>query len=115
MPLDAGFLAMLTMQGVWEGTADADKWGNEQWKAPVPIKCFITEQTVGWGRDDGNNQQERRQVVSMTIITDALGIELGDKITAGGHTVYVTAVDTPKDEVGVDLMHTLSTSTEKEG
>ena len=72
-------------------------------------------EATSWGSQDGQGQQQRKQVTTMSLITDALGIKLGDKITVGGQTVYVTSVDTPKDEVGIDLMHTITTSTEKEG
>lgn len=114
MPLDAGFLSMLTMSAMWEAQGVTDQWGNEGYEAPVAIKCFVTEQNTNWGSEEFQKKQHR-QVRTMTIITDAVGISVGDKVVFDGTDFWVTNVDTPKDEVGVDLMHTISCTTEKEG
>lgn len=115
MPLDAGFLAMLTTPGVWTPRGTQDQWGNEVEGTPVPIKCFVSSQATTFGQDDDQNRQDNTKVTTMEIITDAVGISLKDKITVGGKSVYVDSVDTPKDELGVDLMHQITASTTERG
>lgn len=115
MPLDAGFLSMLTTTATWTPRQGQDSWGNETEGTPVQIQCFVTSQTVGFGTDDGQNRLENTRVTTMEIITDAVGISLKDKITVGGTTVYVDSVDTPKDGLGVDLLHTVTASTTERG
>jgi hypothetical protein len=114
MGLDAGFLSMLTMSATWEAQGVADQWGNEEFNEPVTIKCFVTVQRKDWGTE-AFQQKHHRQVTTMEIITDAVGITNGDKINIDSKTLWVTNVDTPKDEFGTDLMHTISCTTEREG
>ena len=114
MPLDAGFLEMLTATCIWEGNNGQDVWGNEQYSPPITLCCFVTNQTSDFGTDDGQERQENVRVTSMTIITDAVGVGLKDRFNVSGRILYVDHVDTPKDEYGVDLMHTITaTSTER--
>lgn len=115
MPLDAGYLAMLTTSATWEHKqSSTDQWGNEQYSSPETIKCFVTSQNTVLGRAE-QGQVEGEEVTTMSVITDALGITPKDRLVISGKSVYVVDVDTPKDEVGVDLMHTLNVTTAKKG
>lgn len=116
MPLDAGFLAMLTMAGVWTPATGTDMWGNETLGAPVAVKCFVTSQTAAFGSEDGHGTQETKSVVRAEVITDFLGINVGDRFALPTGVVgYVTAVDTPMDENGINLMHTITVGSSKKG
>ena len=115
MPLDAGFLEMLTMRADWYRSTGKDQWGNETYAAPVTEECFLISQVKKYGSDDGQNRQEGESLVEVEIIFDAVGIGLNDKVVLGGVTYWVTNVDTPKDEQGVDLMHTVTAQNTRKG
>lgn len=115
MPLDEGFLAMLTATATWEPNTGKDTWGNEQYGPPQTVVTAVTSQTKEFGGEDGQSKQDGPVVTTMELITDSVGIALKDRITVSGAVLYVTHVDTPKDELGVDLMHTVTASSTEKG
>jgi hypothetical protein len=117
MGLDAGFLSMLTMRMTWEARTGKDQWGNETYAPPVPNQpCFVTSQGWSAGAADAHHKSEGDDVLRVELIADAIGVKINDRLTIpGGRIVYVTGVDTPQDEVGNDLMHTLTAETDQKG
>lgn len=117
MGLDAGFLSLLTMRMTWEAHAGRDTWGNETYAPSVPnTPCFVTSQSWGFGAEDGHNKAEGDDVLRVEVLTDAIGVKIKDRLTLpGGRIVYVTSVDTPQDEQGNDLMHTIGAETAQKG
>ena len=115
MPLSAGFRAMLDTTVSWVQRNGTDQWGNESYSSPKDIPCFITGQNTTFGTDEAGNQQHNITVTNVEVITDAEGISPRDKFVLGDRTFYVSDVDTPKDAVGVDLMHTVRASSVEKG
>ena len=115
MPLPQDFLSMLTTDALWHQRIASDQWGNESWADPVPIKCYMSAQGISFGSQDGHQKQDGTEVITGSVITDAIGARLRDGITVAGVIHYVVGIDTPKDERGIDLMHTLSVTTELKG
>lgn len=117
MGLDAGFISLLTMRMSWEANTGRDQWGNETYAAAVPnTPCFVTSQTSDFGSHDGQNKSEGDTVTRVEVLTDALGVKIKDRLTLpNGKVVFVTNVDTPQDESGADLMHTINAETAQKG
>lgn len=109
------FYEMLTHTAVLERNTGPDQWGNETYAAPEQIKCFILDQGLSFGTDDGQDKQDQKQVGDIEILTDGVGINLTDKITFDTTTIVVTRVSTPKDENGYDVIHTVTGTTAKRG
>jgi hypothetical protein len=117
MGLDAGFLAMLTMRMTWEPHTGRDTWGNETYGVPVPnTPCFVSSQAYDFGGQDNHHKAEGDSVLRVEVIADAIGVKIKDRLTLpGNRVVYVTGVDTPQDEQGNDLMHTIRAETAQKG
>lgn len=117
MGLDAGFVSLLSMRMTWEANDGQDQWGNESYATPVlAVPCFVTSQASDFGGDDGQNKSEGPTVTRVEVLTDAVGINVKDKLTLpNGKIVFVTNVDTPQDESGADLMHTITAETAQKG
>lgn len=115
MPLDAGFLSLLTAVVTVEGFTGEDTWGNATFSAPRQEKAFIDPVTSTLGSTDGDKQESR--VVNRTTITmDFVGIRPGDRITLPGGTItYVVEVRTDKDEVGANLYQTVTVQDTERG
>jgi hypothetical protein len=115
MGLDAGFLQMLTASVTHESVhVQPDLWGNDLYDAPVTRKCFIesVKGTFGQGRD--GSEQESRESQTMSLICDAVGMKIGDRITHSGTPFWVRSVDTYKDETGLDLYQEVEATDQKE-
>ena len=115
MPLDAGFLEMLTHSVVWEPFTGESAFGAKQYGPPQTIQCFVTAQVTAFGNIDSENRIQPQEVEGVSIITDAIGVGLKDRFTFDGHVYYTTGVETVKDEDGVDLMHTVSATEAEKG
>lgn len=117
MPLDAGSLSMLTMRMTWEAWDGKDQWGNESYAAPQPnTPCYVTSQTTVFGADDGQNKSEGDTVTRVAVLADAIGVKIKDRLTLpGGKIVFVTEVETPQDEHGIDLLHNITAETAQKG
>jgi hypothetical protein len=115
MGLDRDFLEMLTASVEWKPKAAKDKWGNETYGAPVPLKAFIESVTTQYGIGDQGGQRESETVNETQIIVDAVGVKVDDQITYDDTAHTVTQVETPKDEFGDDLYQLLTVQNQKKG
>ena len=114
MPLDAGFLSLLTAQVSVESFLGEDQWGNASFGPSHVERAFIDPVSQSFGRTDGG-EQETRLVSQTTLTMDAVGIAPGDRITLPGNSVtFASEVRTDKDEIGADLYQTVTvTNTER--
>lgn len=113
MPLEPDLLAMLTMSASVQHRTGTDTVGNETYGTATTEKCFLTVQKTRLGQPT-DVRFEGLQVVESEVIFDAIGLHPKDRFVLDGKTYYINDVDTPKNELGVDLMHTVSAITVKD-
>jgi hypothetical protein len=120
MGLDKDFLAMLEAEATLERFDQKDMWGNDSYLAPETIVCFVeptnreywvSRQHRSVGRDQ---LQQTRYITQYQLITDAVGIVPGDKLTVQGGLSYVAQAETTNDEFGQTLYQTVSLTDQKE-
>lgn len=115
MGLDASFLEMLVLQATWQPYTGNDTWGNDTWGASSTIKCWIDG--VEQQRGDTPVQQEQVPTVdrAATLLTDALGVKVRDKITLPDGTVtHVVDAKTYYDEDATTLYQEVNVKTTEE-
>lgn len=115
MGLDRDFLAMLTAPIDLKRNTGTDLWGNETYAVAEAHKGYIAESTSSYGGGEKGGEQDKKAVTTTQVMTDALGIEVGDIIAFGGLDRSVTSVETVKDETGADLYQMSTVEDQKKG
>lgn len=112
MGLDTDLLDLLSHTATLNRFTGQDQWGNNTYAANLPIKAFTTSQTDDFPAPDTQNRQ-RSKTRTFALITDALDIKVGDKITVFADTGTVTNAVTYRDETQ-SLMQEITITTQEE-
>lgn len=116
MGLDRAFLSMLTASVSWQSFTGEDAFGNDQYAVAVTLKSFVDSMTETFGATDAQGKQDNRRITSGSVITDAKGIEVKDKMTLpSGAVMYVSHVDTGNDESGQPMYQTSTVTSAPRG
>lgn len=103
MGLDADFLELLTVTVVLNRFTGEDSFGNQIYAVVENIQCVIDPSFQSYGQDSSQDQQYANPFYRSSIITDALGLKVRDKIAFQGITYYLITAETTTDEFGVPL------------
>jgi hypothetical protein len=114
MPLDPSMLEMLTHVATWYAFTGEDQWGNNTYAASAAIQVFILAQTNVEANPDTQNREKTSSTTQFTLITDGLGIKVGDKLVVDGKTAFVTSAVTNRDENLTALYQDVIATTEEE-
>lgn len=115
MPLDPGFLSLLSQTATLNRAGAADQWGNETYGASETIKCFLDGLLRTLPSNEDQEQAPSSPEATGKVITDAVGIAVRDKITFGSTVTHVQEASTFRDETGIDLYQELTVSTTAKG
>lgn len=115
MGLDRDFLTMLQAPFVLERRIGEDLWGNDAYDDPEEHNAYIEPATVTFGTGDSGGRQEKKAVAETQMITDAIGIQLEDRVTFDSTAYIVTGVENVRGEFGEDLYQTVTVENQKRG
>lgn len=115
MPLPPDLLELLSHTATLERLQTTeDEWGNNVYAAAETIKCFIEEQNQNFAPNDTQSRQRVGPATGWRLLTDGVGIKIGDRITIDGKVGYVTGVQVNRDETMPDLYQNVDVATEEE-
>ena len=116
MGLDRDFLAMLGSTVEWEHMSGQDQWGNDGYASVQNIAAFVDATTSRFGTGERYEQIASREELVVQIITDYVGVAVGDRFTLDeAGVLYVESFDTVRDEDGTPLCHMVNLTTERRG
>lgn len=116
MGLKASTLKSLRSRPLWEKYTTDDTWGNNGYLDPVPVAAFVDSASKHFSTGSFQGQQTLPTDTTVQIITDFLGVGVGDRFTLEGVGVmYVQSVDTVRDKKGVALCHMINLNSQRSG
>lgn len=98
MGMDRDTLAALADRVDWEPLSGEDGLGNNFYGPAARHNAYLDTTKSRLGADGGHGKQENGIVDTRMMLTDALGIKPGDRITdLQGRVWHVETVDSGKD------------------
>ena len=115
MGLPRDFLALLRARVVWKHASGKDAWGNETYAPPRTIQANLGSVSESFGTGENGERQEGTRVRTRDVMTDAVGVSVGDVLVIDSADWWVTDVSTESDEDGSDLYQDITVEDQKKG